>query len=120
MLLRASSQTTGNNVNLTSVTNSDAESGIPHGAILIAFAEAVLVENDATLESSRGKVLKDLGAEALVDSAAVVATVMQMDRIADATGIPLDSAFVERTHEVRAELGLNSFASAQNTPQAFA
>jgi hypothetical protein len=40
---------------------------------------------------------------------------MQMDRIADATGIPLDNQVRDLTDGLRAELGLNDYASAQNT-----
>ncbi len=102
-------------MNLKAVLDPSLESGIPHGEALLAFADAVLGEEDEVLDSARKRVLKELGPEALVDAAAVVATFMQMDRIADATGIPMDGAFLEQTREVRAELGLNRFASAQNT-----
>jgi len=38
------------------------------------------------------------------------------DRIADATGIPLDPMLHAASGEVRAELGLSRFGSAANTP----
>ena len=113
MLLRESSRTS--DVNLNAAVNSGVESGVPHGATLLAFADAVLGDDDAALDAARSKILQELGPKALIDSAGVVATFMQMDRIADGTGIPLDSPFVEQTGDMRAELGLNSFASAQNT-----
>ena len=88
---------------------------MPHGAPLTSFAEAVLGTDDTALAEARRQVLAELGPEGLVDAAAVVATFMQMDRIADGTGIPLDAAFVEPTQEMRTRLGFNDFASAQNT-----
>ena len=91
------------------------ESGVPHGATLLAFADAVLGSDDAALAAARRQVVEELGPDGLVDAAAVVATFMQMDRIADGTGIPLDATFIETTKEMRAGLGFNSFASAQNT-----
>jgi hypothetical protein len=40
----------------------------------------------------------------------VVATFNAIDRIADATGIPIEDANAEPTAELRATLGLNAFA----------
>ena len=91
------------------------ESGVPHGATLLAFADAVLGSDDTVLTAARRQVVEELGPDGLVDAAAVVATFMQMDRIADGTGIPLDATFIETTQEMRTSLGFNSFASAQNT-----
>ncbi len=67
------------------------------------------------LDTVRGEILTKLGREALVDAAGVVATFMQMVRIADATGIAIDPAILEKTQDVRERLGINTFASAQNT-----
>ncbi len=119
-MLRASSKLEGVEVDLASVTNSDADSGIPHGATLNAFAEAVLGDSDTALNDARAKLLAQMGEAALVDCAGVVATFMQMDRIADATGIPIASDRVALTQEMRAALGLNDFPSARNTPGALA
>ena len=82
---------------------------------MVAFSEAVLGDDDVALESARKRVLDDLGPEALSDSAAVVATFQQMDRVADGTGIPLDAGVVELTQDFRADIGLNDFSSAQYT-----
>ncbi len=114
MLLRASSQTA--EINLTAAMNAEADRGIPHGILLNTFAEAVLGSDDAALKSARNCLLAELGPAGLVDSVAIVATFMQMDRIADATGIPLDNVVRDVTDGFRAELGLNAYASAQNTP----
>ena len=115
MLLRGSGQTHGSAVNLSSVVDGQTESGVPHGAVLIAFSDAVLGNDEAALESARSHVLQDLGPQALIDAAAIVATFQQMDRIADGTGIPLDEFVVEPTQDLRAEIGLNDFSSARST-----
>ena len=115
MLLRGSSQNHGQSVNLNCITDTNVDSGVAHGTLLVSFSEAVLGCDDAALEFARRKILDDLGPEALCDSAAVVATFQQMDRIADGTGIPLDEIVAEPTQDFRAEIGLNSFSSAQNT-----
>ena len=88
---------------------------MPHGACLTAFAEAILGTDATALVAARQQVLAEFGPAGLVDAATVVATFMQMDRIADGAGIPLDAAFVEPTQEMRTRLGFNDFASTQNT-----
>ena len=85
------------------------DGGIPHGGVLVAFAEAVLGSDDDRLARARARLTAALGAEALVDAAAVVANFNAIDRIADATGIPIDPERVEPTAELRAELGIDAF-----------
>ncbi len=83
--------------------------------MLIAFAEAVLAGDGDRLGPARAHLQRELGPAALVDAAAIVATFEQMDRIADASGIPLDGALDLVSQDVQAELGLASFASSHNT-----
>ncbi len=113
MQLRGSSPTS--EIDLYAAVNASTENGVPHGALLNTFAEAVLGTNDAQLDAARNAVVEALGPAALVDAAAIVATFMQMDRIADATGIPLDDFAVDATSGFREDLGLNNFGSARNT-----
>jgi hypothetical protein len=56
-----------------------------------------------------------LSPEGFVDVAAIIAAFNVVDRIADATGIPLDPIMVAMSDEVRATLDLGRFASAANT-----
>lgn len=64
--------------------------GIAHGDLLIAYAEAVVGDDDAELDKARADVFDAMGPEALVDAAATVASFNSVVRIASATGIPLD------------------------------
>ena len=48
----------------------------------------------------------------MVDAAGVVATFNAIDRVADATGTPIDEARIETSVELRAELGIDRFPSA--------
>ena len=98
--------------------NTNTENGIPHGALLNTFAEAVLGKDDAKLDAARNAVLEALGPAALVDAAAIIAAFMQMDRIADSTGIPLDDFVFEASNDFREDLGLHNFGSARNTLEA--
>jgi hypothetical protein len=85
-------------------------SGIPQGGLLVEFAEAVLGSDDQHLARVRLKLTETLGTDALVDAAAVVANFNAIDRIADATGIPIDAERVQLTADLRAELGIDAFA----------
>lgn len=119
MLLRVSSQMRGQSVDLRFVTDPSAaaQSGVEQGEELVAFAEAVLGEDDASLARAREVLLAAVGPEGLVDAAGVVGNFQRMVRIADATGIPLDAPVNLFTTELREDLGLNAFGSAGNTPQ---
>jgi hypothetical protein len=86
------------------------DAGIPQGDRLVDFAEAVLGSDKEYLLRARVGLTEALGTGALVDAAAVVANFNAIDRIADATGIPIDPERVELTADLRAELGINAFA----------
>ena len=51
-----------------------------------------------------------LGDAELVDAAAIVANYCALDRVADATGIPLEAAKETNTETLRAEIGIDSLA----------
>jgi len=112
-LLRASSEHHGSEVNLAALTDHDAAamSGVAHGAILLAFAEAMVGEDDAALGQARQAVIETMGAEAMVDAAGVASNFERMVRIADATGIPLDERLEILSKEVREELHLERFTA---------
>lgn len=93
-----------------------AGSGIEHADVLLAFADACIGDDEAALASARQRVLDRMGAEALVDVAAVVGNFERMTRIADATGIPLDAPVAALSQDLRETLGLDAFGSARNTP----
>ena len=50
-----------------------------------------------------------MGAAALVDAAGVAAYFDGIDRIADATGTPVDPVSADATTEMRATLGIDKF-----------
>ena len=86
-----------------------ADTGIDNGAILIEFADAVVADDKTELEASRQRISDRMGDAALVDAAGVAAYFNGIDRIADATGTPVDPASAEATTELRAELGIDKF-----------
>ena len=91
-----------------------AGSGVEHGADLLAFTDAVMRGEAATAERARLRAV--LSPDAFVDVAAVIGSFNVVDRIADATGIPLDDVMIAMSAEVRRQLDLGAFASAANTP----
>ena len=121
-MLRASIETTGAEVALRGVASGDADeiSEIPGAGALLDLVEAVLAPDGlsttdaARAEAARRRVREELGAEALVDAAAVIGNFERMNRIADATGIALDPPVNVATEALRAELGIDHYGSAEN------
>jgi hypothetical protein len=88
-----------------------ATSGVEHGAVLIAFAEAMVGDDDAALVQARQPVIEAMSPEAMVDAAAVASNFERMVRIADSTGIRLDERMEVVSKEVRDQLHLERFAA---------
>jgi hypothetical protein len=109
----------GSAVDLAAVNGGLAgDGGVAHGTRLVAFTDAVMRGSAADQARERAALRACLSPAAFVDAAAVIGSFNVVDRIADATGIPLDAALDVTSAEVRRELGLARFASAANTPGA--
>lgn len=76
-----------------------------------------MADDGERMASERRALIDLLGDEAFVDVVATIAAFNVVDRVADATGIPLDPLMRAMSADVRQELGLSRFASAANTPQ---
>jgi len=100
-------------VNLPALTDHEAatSSGVEHGNLLIAFAEAMVRDNEAALTHARHAVIEGISPEAMVDAAGVASNFERMVRIADATGIRLDERMAVVSQEVRDELRLERFTA---------
>ena len=113
MLLRASGRTYDKTYDLTVVIGTpEGDGGVPHGRLLVALAEAALGEGDAALARARDALMKALGLPGLVDAAGVVGLFNAIDRVADATGIPLEPEKAAASADFRAALDLDRFAVA--------
>lgn len=86
-------------------------------AELVAFTDAILKGDDAARAEQRDRLVAAVGAEGAVDAAAVVANFEMMNRIADSTGIPLDTVISIASQDLQEEMDLNRFASAAHTPK---
>jgi len=116
MLLRASSEATDINVDLgvVMVGHSTTNAEIPHGEVLLQFAEAAVIGGEGEIAAAREALLTALGPAGLVDAAGVVGNFERNVRVADATGIPLDDFLEERSADFRSEIGVDAFASQSN------
>lgn len=86
-------------------------SGVEHGALLIAFAEAMVGDDNATLTHVRHAVIEGLSPAAMIDAAGVASNFERMVRIADSTGIQLDERMAVLSQEVRDALHLERFTA---------
>lgn len=114
-MLRASVEHGEGKVDLRAVVDPGIESGIAHGRLLLAFADAVIGTDHARLNDVRADLVKALSPGALVQSAAIVANFAMNDRAANALGIVLEPMFVRGSVDFRPALGIDSYPSARNT-----
>ncbi len=113
MLLRASSEESGDKVDLRA-TVGESGGGVLHGELLSRFAEAA-TRGAEELDVARAALLQAVGPPALVEAAATVGVFNGLVRVADATGIPLDDGTLRASADFRGELGLNDYAGAKST-----
>lgn len=113
MMLRGSIEQRGETVDLhTIVEGAEVDSGVPGSDELVKLVEAALL-NPQQLPAARAALAQQLGERAVVDAAGVIGNFQRMVRIADSTGIPVDSATADITADLRTDLGLNDFVSAR-------
>tara|TARA_A100001037_G_scaffold17760_1_gene15387 strand:+ start:450 stop:779 length:330 start_codon:yes stop_codon:yes gene_type:complete len=99
---------TGDNYNLESVMSGNmADNVLPHGVMLNEFLEAIFARDTSRLKDAQKRLIEAMGEQALVDAAATIAAFNAYPRMADSTGIPLESGKEEITQELRAELRLD-------------
>jgi len=118
MLLRASGEIAGHDYQLGAVRGSGAAStsGVRHAEELVALAEALVHGDPDELSRARDAVRAALGADAVSDAVAVASNFERMVRIADASGIPLDTPLAAMTEDLRHDLGIDEFSAAAHTP----
>ena len=83
------------------------DTGVEHGALIAGFADAVVGGDDARLAKARAGILDALGADALVDAAAVAGLYNAIVRVASDTGIALDEDDAESERGFIESLGID-------------
>lgn len=119
-VLRASAEQAGEELDYAAVTAGAAagDTGVPEGGRLIELAEAILDSDGDRLAEARRRVADALGAEALVDAVGVAAFFNAIDRVADATGTPVEDWKLAETAEIAERIGIGEFAAAKEALEA--
>ena len=113
MLLRESGEHTGDDYDLAAMAAEDgAGGGVAAGAALTAYADSFYEEGRAGFAAARDRLHGEIGADALVDAAGVLAIFNAVVRIADATGIPLEEQKAAMSADFRGALGINDYPAA--------
>ena len=117
-MLSMSARTNGDDVDLKGIVAGDqVDTRVPADKALLAFADVSLGDDTAAIAGARQQVLEELGEPAMIDAACIIANFQRMVRIADCTGIPLDSRMEAITAELREDLGINAYSAAHLTPR---
>ncbi len=87
-MLRASAQQTGRRVELSAITHPGRDSLLPAGSELVEFVTA-LIRETANLPGERERLTRAVGSAGLVRAAAVTGNFQMMNRLVDATGVPI-------------------------------
>ena len=107
-MLRGSAEQTNRSVELRAITDRGIDSGIPGGAELLDLVDATISGDETAANRSRDAVVQTLGPAALVDAAGVIGNFEMMNRIADATGMPVGMGSRRRNADVIEALGLDA------------
>ena len=105
-MLSWSSHEDGTPADVDALASGDGDAGLPHGALLMAFAEAIAQWDDHALATAREALVEATSAAFMIDAAAVAANFEMMTRVADGTGAQhAPEAVADRT-ALAARLGM--------------
>ncbi len=92
-----------------SITDPTVDPQLEGGRELIAFVDAAHGSDGAVLASARAELRAALGGAATVEAAGVLGNFNQMNRLADATGMPVGPGSMRRSEDLRAATGIARF-----------
>ena len=81
--------------------------GLPFGRQVVAYVDVVMARQDPAAAAE--ELAEAVGIDGLLAVAGVIANFEMMNRIADATGMPVGPGTMKRTGEWRASLGIDRF-----------
>ncbi len=110
-MLSWSGQNSGVEVDLTSIATGLGTGGVPFGAELLAFAEAIAEWDDEELAETRERLCAAAGEPFMIDAAAVAANFEMMTRVADGTGARFDDATRHARAGLTHSLGVDHWES---------
>jgi hypothetical protein len=94
------------------------DGGVKHGALLARLCDAVAAKDRTVMAGVRAEMLADMSAEQLVDAVGVSAMFHMMNRVANATGTPLDPIMSQAGPAISEAIGASGFHSRADTPEA--
>ncbi|MBT3400481.1 MAG: hypothetical protein HOL07_04470 [Rhodospirillaceae bacterium] len=102
-------------MNPEALVRPELDIGVPHGDLLLVFAETIIGTDRAALDAARAALVDALGPEAIAGASAIAGNFTKNDRVANGLGIPVGPPVLQGTEELREQLGLNAYKSAENT-----
>ena len=114
-MLRASAAANNIPAKLMAVADPQIDSGIEHGDLLLAYADAVTGADAGAVMPAITALRAAMGSGALVQAAAIAANFSMNDRAANAIGIRLEGFFLADSGDYRTALGIDNYPSARNT-----
>ncbi len=107
--LRAGAQAFEYPVDIRAIADPSIDIGVPGGGALMAFVDAVMGVSDESPDAARRRVIDELDGPSLFDAATVYGNFEMMNRVAEATGIPIPQQAIDRERETVEALGLDRF-----------
>ncbi|MCY3885658.1 MAG: hypothetical protein OXG24_12185 [Gammaproteobacteria bacterium] len=108
-MLRVSSQSEGFDANLKAITEEDVDAGVPFSSLLRQLTEATIEMRWGDLATFRQEAIETIGRQSTVDALAVASGFNGIVRVADATGIPIDSYEDDVGKKLRSSIGIDDF-----------
>ena len=112
-MLSWSSTEVGTPADLGAIAEGAGDAGLPHGAELIAFADAVGGFDEAALGAARDRLRASAGDAFMLDAAAVLANFEMMTRVADGTGARFPAETAAHRAALDERLDISGFTSAR-------
>ena len=112
-MLSWSGTESGTPADLAAIAEGEGDGGLPFGAELVAFAEAIGGWDDAALAAARNRLALVAGGTFMIDAAAVVANFEMMTRVADGTGARFPAGAAVSRADLDARLAIGGFTSAR-------
>ena len=103
-MLRASSLSAGEQLDLRAITDRAVDPLIEGGTALLAFVTALVRNDTRGLDAARDDLRATAGAAAVVRASAVAGNFQMMNRLVDATGVPIGASM----RSIAIDLGLPS------------
>jgi hypothetical protein len=115
MLLRASSDFQGQNLNLNAVTDPSIQLGLAQEDLIAQLVAALLEDPGGRLTAAVAAADESMGRQESTDVLTVACGFNGITRVADATGIPLDTTTEATTSAMRATTGIDDYAYARKS-----